>query len=669
MRLILALCFLVLARAAGAEEPASVFGRTPVPAQAAPAPAEAQEPVNQLIGLLDPMQRVSQLMMVTTRGRSAPNMEDFAHLRNLPPGAIIVRSVLRPSDGASYVSRLRALEKGTGVPVWIGANLYRLAERDRGAASAFVQIPSMLSVAAARDTDLARGVSSLIADHVRGMGFDFYLGPSLALAPVVADVPGTIHSFGGDPHWAGTAGAIMNEVLGAAGVLPMPMDFPGGASTDDPRRPTVLLTPAPALDTQDLLPFKQAIEAGAGIIHVGTAYVPTLDPASPPACLSRAVVTGLLRERLGFEGVIVAGPMDSPAITGSMPPDEAAVLALQAGADMLLYDDSGAIIMKAVSRIGKALADGTLSEARLDASLRRILALKVAQRTGRAAPQKAEALDRMSGKRDYVRLVQDVERRSATLVRNTGGMLPLSKARSIPILVTGTTGVQELQKALERHIKPVVQRRIATARHLGRIQDFEITRLTGSIRGVRTIVCVLSSSEEIPGQAELVRGLKGTGANVAVVYLGYPRALPEIAAAGADAILLAYCDSATVGLTMQAVADVLAGEGPVAIRTPVAPPRVPAGEARTYSALEIVHMPAGRLPVHISAEFPLGLAVPYLDDSLVRRAAWDFGDGTTQKTPRVSHAYRAPGRYTVTLEVVDQRKNTVREQFEVEVLP
>ena len=120
---------------------------------------------------------------------------------------------------------------------------------------------------------------------------------------------------------------------------------------------------------------------------------------------------------------------------------------------------------------------------------------------------------------------------------------------------------------------------------------------------------------------------------------------------------------------MQAVADVLAGAVPSAIRTPAATPQVPVGETRTYSAVDIVQTPAGRLPVHVSADFPLGMAVPYLDESLIRKATWDFGDGTTQKTPRTTHAYRAPGRYTVTLEVVDRLKNTLRRQFEVEVLP
>ena len=102
MRLILISSCLLFACAAAGEEPASVFGGAPAAAESAPAPAPAaQEPVDLLIARLEPMQRVSQLMMVTTRGRNAPNMDDFAHLRNLPPGAIVVRSVLRPSDGAS----------------------------------------------------------------------------------------------------------------------------------------------------------------------------------------------------------------------------------------------------------------------------------------------------------------------------------------------------------------------------------------------------------------------------------------------------------------------------------------------------------------------------------------------------------------------------------------
>ena len=668
---ILSLIVLTVAIGASAQdEPQSVFGG-PAASPTATAPvepdagADAPEPAAVMFDALDPMQRVAQLMMVTAQGQTAPSMEDFAHLKALPPGGVIIRRASDPAKAASYVSKLRGLEGGTGVPLWIGADLFRLSAPERRALSGYVQIPTMLSVAATQDPALAEEMSLLVAEHMRAMGFDFYLGPSLALSPAVDDLPGTIHCFGADPAFVGEAGVIMTRALRDMGILPMPMGFPGGATTEDPRLPTVLLTAAPQLPEQDLLPFRKVIEGGAEIMHVGPAYVPTLDVASPPACLSRQVITDLLRVRLGFEGIIVAGPMDAPAVTRAMPAEEAAVLALQAGADMLMWDDSGTIIMKAVTRIGQALEHGELSQAVLDASLRKVLDLKVIQRQTPRSPESAEKLRAMAHKSDYEKLVTSEEMRAATLVKNDGGVLPLSEDKSMPLLVTGTTGTELMQKKLEGDIKYVAERRIASAHQLGRIQDFEIDRLERDIRGIRTIVCILTNDEAVPGQIELVQALKATGAKVVVVLIGYPQNLRYLGSQ-ADAVLLSYSDPSTAGLSIDALGEVLLGKGPVSIRAPRGDARVPVGETRVYSVWDLVRAPAGQLPVHISEAFPLGCSVPAFSEETIRKARWDFGDGAKSKELKATHTFAAPGRYDVTLTVEDRQKTTHSETFTVE---
>jgi beta-N-acetylhexosaminidase len=651
------------------DEPESVFGgaaAAPGSAENAPVP-ETPDAATVLFDGLDPMQRVSQLMIVTARGQTAPNMDDFAHMKALPPGGVIIRRASDPAKAASYVSRVRGLETGSGVPVWIGADFFRLSAPERRALSGYVQTPTMLAVAATHDVELAGQMALLVAEHMRAMGFDFYVGPSLALSPAVENLAGTIHCFGADPRFVAEAGARMTGVLRAAGIMPMPMGFPGGATTADARQPAVLLTPAPQLPQQDLLPFIQAIEEGAEIIHVGPALVPTLDSTSPPACISRHVITGLLREHLGFTGIIVAGPIDAPAVTQGMPAEDAAVAALQAGADMLLWDDSGTIIMKAVTRIGRALQEGTLSQATLDASLRRVLDRKVSHRVTPRAPESAEKLRSMAGKGDYKDIVSEVERRSLTLVKNDGALLPLSEKGSMPLLITGTTGTEQLQKRIEKDIKHVSERRITTAHHLGRIQDFEIDRLTRTIRGIRTIVCVLTSGEEVAGQVELVQALKDTGARVAVVFMGYPQNL-RLLGRIADAVLLAYGDPSTADFTIEAVGDVLLGKGPISIRAPRGDARVPVGEARVYSAWDLVIAPSGQLPVSVSTDFPTGHAVSYLMEDSLRKAAWDFGDGATSNEFKAIHAFTAPGRYPVTLTVESRQRTTHTRTFYVEAV-
>lgn len=666
---------------AGADEPVSVFGgesarppsAVPPPSPSAgPAEDEAEgAPVDRPAEAvwqerLSPLAQVSQLMFVTPQGRIRPSMEDFAHFKDMPPGGVVIPQVFKVSSAAAYVSRLRELERGTGVPLWIGANLYALSATDRTGQSNYLQLPTMLSLGAAHDAELARDVAVIMADHMKAMGFDFYMGPSLALAPSVGGAAGSLQSFGADPVWVGETGVAMLDVLRGRDILPMPMNFPGGDCNANPRVPSVLLTPMTSLQQRDLAPFRAAIDAGTEIVHVGPALVPTVDPMSPPACLSPAVMRGMLRDELGFTGVIVAGPLDAPVVKKQYAAEQAGVMALKAGADMLYWGSSGTLVAKVVSSIGKALDAGDLEPGQLEEKLERVLALKASHRAPREAAAKAEKLDRLSDKKAYRETVKAVERRSITLVKNAGGVLPLGKGKSMPLLVTGTTGARAMKENLEAHFKHVAMRRITTARHIGRIEEFEIARLTDHIRGVRTIVCILHNDGAAPPQAKLVRGLQETGARVVVVLLGYPGNLPALGFA--DAILLAYTEDNTIDLTLDAMADVLVGQGPVTIAHVKDRPRVPVDNERLFSVWDLVRAPTGRLPLHVNEAFPLGHGVHYAAPELVRKATWFFEGGKKRKELRTTHAFQEAGVHTVTLEVEDQQKNSVRRSFEVEAV-
>src|SRR5690606_35337797 len=130
-----------------------------------------------------------------------------------------------------------------------------------------------------------------------------------------------------------------------------------------------------------------------------------------------------------------------------------------------------------------------------------------------------------------------------------------------PMGITGTVGVEILHSGLEKHMKPISQQLITTARHIDDIKDFEIQRVTSHIRGMKTVIVSLSETARPQGQIELIRALKEKGVQVVVILLGYPRALPHLALA--DAIVLAYCDSSKYAETLASMADILVGEGPV----------------------------------------------------------------------------------------------------------
>lgn len=598
-----------------------------------------EERISAAFEALDLKARVSQLMLVTLQGPLAPSSEDIAYLKDYTPGGVVVQQLLKPDHAAAYINQARNAAAASGIPLLVGANLYELGRPERQNPTAFSQLPSLMSVAAAEDADATAQLAKLIASQMHAMGFDFHLGPSLELAPALPEATGNIQNFGSNPRFTADAAGTLIDAFAASGVLPAPAGFPGGGANRVGYTPAVLLTPEPLLMENDLYPYVQAIQHNIRILHVGNVLVPSLDVRSRPASLSKAVMTTLLREKLRYEGVVIAGPLDSEDIVSQYPAAEAAVEALQGGADLLYWRGTDAAMMRVVDHVVRAVEEGRLSATVINAALKRVQALK--QTLSENANREIRGKD-ISKLRNLDHECYTVERRAITLIKNSGQVLPLSRQTSLPLGVTGVVGVEELHAALSASLKGIAQQRIYSARHIGDIQSFEVNRITSRVEGARTVVCVFSDKVRSESQAQVVRELKKKKVNVVVVWLGYPQDIVQFAEA--DAILLAYCDSNNCGATIRAAADVLRGHAPVRILPAAEDLVFKVGEARTFDALEVVHVPAGRLPVTVSDLYPAGLSLPFDPNRSIRRVEWDFGDGQRATIKNWAKRYEAMRR-------------------------
>lgn len=647
-----------------AEGAPAITGSTPESAPPTEAgPDQVENPLEYAIEKMSLREKVSQLMVVTMEGSHAPTAGDLAYLKAYSPGGAIVPKILKPAYAAVYVNKLRGVEQVTGVPLWIGTNIYRLTQGEREDFGEFIQLPSPLSLAAANDDKVTRDVAELLAEHLSLMGFNMHLGPSLEMAPTLPTAEGTVYNLGSDPEFIGNAFNIIREVFNEHGVMAVPLGFPGGGANRPKKSPAVLLTPSSSLAENDLAPYLSAMLAGSPIIHVGNTLAPTLDPGSAPACISEAVIRGLLREKLGYEGIVLAGPMDSQDVAGLIDPAVAAIRALDYGADMIYWNGAGSSEMRAVDNIVLAVEENRLSQEKVDQAFKRVLSYKFEHRVKEiqaVQERKAAPLERQ---KQLARRVQAIEQQAITVVQNRGGILPLRKESSMPIGVTGTVGVEELTKGLEKHIKPISQQLITTARHVGDIKDFEIQRVTSHIRGIKTVVVVLTDTDRPGGQVDLVKALQEKGVQVVVILLGYPRNLPYLGMA--DGIVLAYCDASKYTQTMESMADILVGEGPIGFATVTRDIDVRVGESRTFNAYELVRVPPGRLPVTLSETFTVGRAAPFDPQYTLKKVQWDFGDGSKSKDERAVHAFDKPGRYPISLAVTSKKGRTAEYTFHV----
>ena len=626
-----------------------------------------EAPVAEKIASLNLRERVSQLMFVTLSGLYGPNVEDRALLTSFTPGGVVISRGVDPGHIADYVKAVRSLpaEREIGIALFIGTNLYDLAHREGGSPGAVFQLPSLLSIAAAADEHSTARLGKLMAEYLTTLGFNMSLGPSLELAPNLPGARGTVHCFGNDPQFAAAAGCAIINALSESNIVAMPMGFPGGGRNRLANTPAALLTPGPLLAQQDLLPFARAIERGVSVLHVANTLVPTIDPGNQPASLSSVVMRDLLRDKLGFEGVIVAGPMDAPDLRRLYEPARAALLALEAGADMLYWNSAGDHVMKSVVTIAHAVRAGELSESTIDEALARILRLKTDRQLSTRPLPSAKNAEKLRTKRQYKKQTYEIERRSVTLVQNRGNALPLAGKASLPAGVTGVVGVEELTKAMRKHTKAVIQQPIMTAKYAGEIVSFEVDRIVPYVGDLRTVVCVFTDTQKTAGQRELIHGLKGKGVNVVVVLLGYPNNLPQLIEA--DAIVLAYCDDAAVSETMKAVSDVLLGRAAISVPAGLQDLETQVGKAEKFRVFDLIRAPAGRLPVTLTPPFEAGFAIPYNPSLAVKKVQWDFGDGKRAKGLDVEHLYKEPGRRPVTVAIGDQQEETTEVRFNISV--
>jgi beta-N-acetylhexosaminidase len=233
------------------------------------------------------------------------------------------------------------------------------------------------AVVATRGLGAVRAVATAMARELAAAGIDLTFAPVLDVAsnaanPVIGD-----RAFGPSPDVAGACGVAAFRAARAQGLLTCGKHFPGHGDTDADSHTELPLVERGrrSLMATEIPPFRRAIAAGLPIVMTAHVVYPALDPAAVPATISRPILTGLLRRRLGFRGAICTDDLEMQAIAALHRPGDAAVAALAAGADMVLLCQRQDLVRDAVAEVERAVADGRLSEARVADAHRRVVAL------------------------------------------------------------------------------------------------------------------------------------------------------------------------------------------------------------------------------------------------------------------------------------------------------
>lgn len=243
--------------------------------------------------------------------------------------------------------------------------------------------PSAMALGASDDPALARDVGAAVARAVKSMGFNWNFAPVLdlnnnPLNPVIAE-----RSFGADPERATAIALAWMAGSESEGVACCVKHFPGHGDThvDSHRDLPTVDKPLAELERFEFAPFRRAAAAGAPAMMTAHIVYPALDPEAP-ATMSRPILTGLLRERMDYRGVIITDGMDMHAIALRYDAGEAAVNALLAGADMVMAIGSRETQERTLDAIAQAIDDGRLARAEVDARLARLRELAASHPAG-----------------------------------------------------------------------------------------------------------------------------------------------------------------------------------------------------------------------------------------------------------------------------------------------
>jgi beta-N-acetylhexosaminidase len=454
-----------------------------------------------------------------------------------------------------------AVTSGAHIPLQIAADQEGGTVTRMGAPA--TEFPNAMAIAAGRDTGRATQAATILGRELRAVGINQDFAPdsdvnSNPVNPVIG-----VRSFSGQPGLA--SDFVTAEVKGfEKSVAATAKHFPGhGAAPTDSHTglPRIDSTEAQWRST-DVPPFKAAIAAGVDSIMSAHIQFPSLDPSLEPATLSKPIITGKLRNELGYNGVVITDSLEMQGVRQLHSDAEIPVLALKAGVDQLLMPVH---LDVAINSVLNAVKSGDIPVQRIDRSVLRVLKLKFKRGILFSPFVDPGRVMQTVGIPSSLATAQDIADRGITAIANDAGLLPL-KQKPATTFVTGwgVSTTASLAQKLTAHGTT------ATAYATGQAPtDAQIAQAAASARNADLVVVLTNNLGGFPLQAKLLDALQATGKPVVAVAAQIP-----YDAGYATPVKTWLATYGYIGPTLEALAKVILGETKPVGKLPV---DIPAG--------------------------------------------------------------------------------------------
>lgn len=560
-------------------------------------------------------EKVGQLFVVEVFGQDANAVTSTAAARNqalygvstpaqvidkYKPGGVIYFDARRGPDNVQNPKQIATLSNGLQeaatsqrepIPLLIstdqegGSVVFRLV-------APATAMPGNMALGAGRSAADAHRSAEVIGTELASVGINQNYAPVADVNINPANPVIGVRSIGEDPDLVSELVAAQVDGYHDGGVSSAAKHFPGHGDTAVDSHfglPEVTHTRA-QLEQIDLPPFRAAIEHDVDTIMTAHVVVRSIDPSGAPATMSEPILTGLLREELGFDGLVVTDALDMGGATSTYPPDVAPVQAFKAGADQLVLAPQMDVAYGAVL---DAVRGGEISETRLDESVYRILRLKLLKGLFDDPFVNAKKAVGVVGAPDHLADAQDITDRTTTLVKNDAGVLPLSHdPRSVLVTGWGVTTTSLLGNAISQRGQAVTVFETGTTPSQARIDA--AVALAGAADLV--VVSTMNAASVDPNtglptasalaQQQLVKALLATGKQVVVAGMRNPYDISYFTEAPTYLATYGYTPA-----SMESLTRVLFGEVNPSGKLPVTIPRAdgsgalyPFGHGLRYSS-------------------------------------------------------------------------------------
>jgi len=482
--------------------------------------------------------KVGQLMVCGFDGLTAsPQIKELIREYHIGGVILFARNIGSTRQVLRLTSELQQIARDAGYqrPLLICADQENGVVRRLGTGTTV--FPGAMLLSAAGSPENAYSVGKASGMELKALGINWNLAPVVDISnnpenPVIG-----VRSFGEDPYTVTVYAREMIRGMREAGVITTLKHFPGHGDTvtDSHLDLPVIRHTMERMEKIELMPYRQLIPEGVDAIMTAHIHFPAIDGEDCiPATLSKNIVTGILRNRLGFRGVVTTDCMEMKAVKNTIGTAKGSIATIKAGVDMVMISHTFELQKETAELLVKAVSEGEIGEETISGALERIRKLKERYLSWinlSEGCQNAEQddLPEMIGGIRHRNLARDIYRKGITLYKNDGGLLPISADSGQKVLVIYPRGqnivqVEDIQYSscllgnAVREVFPAAE----TFEFSDNPDAEEIASVLSRSDEYDIIIAGTMSAMHNQGQARLVSGLLNRKRNVVLVAMKSP---------------------------------------------------------------------------------------------------------------------------------------------------